>query len=34
MSIECAKCGADLSSGQVICAGRLCTACYEGARAA
>ncbi len=34
MRIECASCGADLSSGQVICAGRLCVACYERPRKA
>lgn len=32
MSIECSKCGTDLSSGQVICEGRLCVPCYDSSR--
>lgn len=34
MRIECSSCGTDLSSGQVICADRLCVACYDKSRKA
>ncbi len=29
MNLVCKKCGTDLSSGQIICAGRTCVKCYN-----
>lgn len=29
MSLACKGCGTDLSHGQIICSGMLCTKCYK-----